>query len=66
MKVHYDENADAIYFRLDQSDILESEEIRPGIIIDFNADNEVVGIEILDVKRRVPQSDLKQMQFEIA
>jgi len=66
MKVHYDENADAIYFRLDQSDILESEEIRPGIIIDFNADDEVVGIEILDVKRRVPQSDLKQMQFEIA
>mgnify|MGYP005864003593 CR=1 FL=1 len=66
MKIQYDENADAIYFRLDQSDILESEEIRPGIIMDFNADDEVVGIELLGVKKRVSQSDLKQMQFEIA
>jgi len=66
MRVHFDEKADAIYFRLDQSDILESEEVRPGIIMDFNADDQVVGIEILGVKNRIPHSELKQMLFEIA
>jgi uncharacterized protein YuzE len=66
MKVHFDEKADAIYLRLDESKIVESEEVQPGIILDFNEQNEVVGVEILRVKGRVPLANLKQMQFEIA
>lgn len=66
MKVHFDEKADAIYMRLDESDIVDSEEVRPGIILDFNERDEVVGIEILRIKQRVPLADLKQMQFEVA
>lgn len=66
MKVHFDEKADAIYVRLDESEIVDSEEVRPGIILDFNKQDEVVGIEILRVKQRVPLADLRQMQFEVA
>jgi len=66
MKIQYDEKADAIYIRLDPSNIIESQEVQPGIIMDFNAENQVVGIEILRVKKRIPESELKQMQFEIA
>ena len=66
MKVHFDEKADAIYLRLDESSIVDSEEVRPGIILDFNERDEVVGIEILRVKQRVPLADLRQMQFEVA
>jgi uncharacterized protein YuzE len=66
MKVHFDEKADAIYVRLDESEIVDSEEVRPGVILDFNEQDEVVGIEILRVKRRVPLADLRQMQFEVA
>ncbi len=66
MKVHFDEKADAIYLRLDESRIVESEEVRPGIVLDFNEHNQVVGIEILKVKNRVPLANLKQMQFEVA
>lgn len=58
MRLHYDEKVDALYLRLDDSKIVESEEVRPGIVLDFNAANEVVGIEVLDLKRRVPASDL--------
>ncbi len=65
MKVHSDEKADAIYFRLDNSRIVESQEVEPGIVLDFNEKNQVVGIEILQVKSRVPLANLKQMQFEI-
>lgn len=66
MKVHFDEKADALYFRLDDSKIIESEEVKPGIILDFNDKNQVVGVEILNVKKRVPEASLKEMKFEIA
>jgi uncharacterized protein YuzE len=66
MKLHFDEKADAIYLRLDHSKIIESEEVKPGIVLDFNQHNQVVGIEILNVKDRVPLANLKQLQFEVA
>jgi uncharacterized protein YuzE len=64
--MHYDEKADALYLRLDDSKIVESEEVKPGIVLDFNADKQVVGIEVLQLKRRVPKADLKQFKFEVA
>jgi uncharacterized protein YuzE len=66
MKVHFDEQADALYLRLDDSEIVDSEEVKPGIVIDFDAQDQVVGIEILGVKRRVPLANLKQLLFEVA
>ena len=66
MKLHYDEQADALYLRLDESTIIESEEVQPGIVLDFNASNQVVGIEILRLKERVPSANLKQLLFEVA
>ena len=66
MKVRFDENADALYLRLDDSRIVESEEVQPGIVLDFDERNQVVGIEILQVKERVPLANLRQMQFEVA
>jgi uncharacterized protein YuzE len=65
MKLHFDEKADAIYLRLDDSKIIESEEVSSGIVLDFNEHHQVVGIEILKVKDRVPLANLKQLQFEV-
>ena len=39
MKVHFDQNSDAVYFKLDDSAITDSEEVKPGIILDFNDQN---------------------------
>jgi uncharacterized protein YuzE len=66
MRVQFDEQADAVYVRLDDSPIIESEEVHPGIVLDFNGANQVVGIEILRVKDRVPVASLKQIQFGVA
>ena len=66
MKVHFDEAADALYLRLDDSPIVQSEEVHPGIVLDFSAANQVVGIEILRGKDRLPSANLKQIQFEVA
>ena len=66
MKVQFDQKADAVYFRLDESAIIDSEEVRPGVILDFNDKDQVVGIELLAIKGRVPVEMLRQMSFEVA
>ncbi|MGH8070028.1 MAG: DUF2283 domain-containing protein [Candidatus Entotheonellia bacterium] len=65
MKLHFDEKAEAIYPRLDDTKIIDSEEVSPGIVLDFNEHKQVVGIDILKVKDRVPLANLKQVQFEV-
>ena len=66
MKVRFDEKADAVYVRLDDSPIVDSEEVHPGIVLDFNGANQVVGIEILRVSDHVPVASLKHIQFSVA
>ena len=36
MNLHVDEQADALYLRLDDTTIIESEEVAPGIVLDYN------------------------------
>jgi uncharacterized protein YuzE len=66
MKMHYDQKIDALYLRLDDSKIIESAEVQPGIVLDYDANNQVVGVEILRVKERVPSADLKHLDFKVA
>ena len=63
MKLHFDREADALYLRLDESTVVESEEVRPGLVLDFNAQDQVVGIEILNVGKHVDAESLKQVNF---
>jgi len=66
MRLKIDKENNALYFRLDESAIVESEEVQPGVILDFNADNQVVGIEILNLTARVAPDRLRILQFETA
>ena len=64
MKLHVDKKADALYLRLDDSPIVDSEEVAPGIVLDYNASNEVVGLEMLHLSKRSTKLDLSALQFE--
>ena len=64
MRLSVDKTADALYLRLDESSIVESEEVSPGIVLDYNESNEVVGVEILHLSRRSPELNLSVLQFE--
>jgi uncharacterized protein YuzE len=64
MKLKVDKESDALYFRLDESAIVESEEVQPGVILDFNAEGHVVGIEILHLSSRVAPERLRTRHFE--
>ena len=66
MKLHIDKEADALYLRLDDSMIIESEEVSPGVVMDFNEDNQVVGIELLHLSRRSPQLNFQELQYQTA
>ena len=64
MKLNVDREADALYFRLDDSPTVESEEVSPGLVLDYNELNEVVGIEVLHLSKRSSSLNLSAMQFE--
>ena len=66
MKLHIDKDADTLYLRLDDSKIIESEEVSPGVVLDFNEHNQVVGVEMLHLSRRSPQLDFKELQYQTA
>jgi len=65
MKLRIDKEDDALYFRLDESAIVESEQVRPGVILDFDKDGRVVGVEFLGIKARIPEDELTSFQFQI-
>ncbi len=64
MKLTVDREADALYLRIDNSSIVGTEEVSPGVILDFNENNEVVGVEMLYLSKRSPKLDLSDLQFE--
>jgi len=64
MKLHVDKQADALYLRLDDSKIVESLEVSPGVVLDYNEQNQVVGIEMLNLSTRSTGLNLDDLQFE--
>lgn len=52
MKVQYDPQADAMYIRLAAGEVADSDEVREGVVLDYDAQGRVLGIELLDVSRR--------------
>ena len=66
MKLKVDEKADALYLRLDESAIVDSEEVSPGVVLDYNDQDQVVGVEILGLSKRVSKLNLEEFQFQSA
>jgi uncharacterized protein YuzE len=64
MTLRADEKADALYLVLDESAVVESEGVSPGVILDFNEREEVVAVEILHLSKRNVPPNLKQLVFE--
>lgn len=63
MKLNVDSEADALYLKLDDSKIVDSQEVVPGIVLDFDDKNQVVGVEILHLSKRSPALNLRPLKF---
>lgn len=65
MRIRYDEKVDALYIRFRESEYVESDEIKEGFILDYDADGNIIGIEILDATSYMLPTELSSINFEI-
>ena len=63
MKVQYDPSADAMYIRLAEDTVADSDEVRDGVVLDFDANGKVLGIEVLKLSQRADKPH--EMAFEL-
>ena len=66
MRIKVDTESDALYFRLDENRIVESEEVQPGVILDFDENEKVVGVEFLSISTRATKEELSTLNFQTA
>ena len=64
MKVTYDPEVDVLRITLSNTEIEESDEEKPGIILDYDKDGNIVGLEILDASKRMENP--RSMEYAIA
>jgi len=64
VKLKVDKESDALYLRLDEAAVVESEEVQPGVVLDYDAADNVVGVEILNFSKRVAPERLRVLQLE--
>jgi uncharacterized protein YuzE len=53
MKVTYEAEVDVLRILFSNAPIEESDEEKPGVIIDYDKDGNVMGMEILDATKRM-------------
>ncbi len=64
MKVKYDKEVDILYIRFSDQQIDESDEDKPGIILDYAADGSIVSIEVLNASIKINQPNI--LEHEVA
>ena len=55
MVIKYDKEIDVIYIRLSDNKVAESDEDKQGMILDYDAVGNIVGIEILNASKKTSQ-----------
>jgi uncharacterized protein YuzE len=55
-RLKYDPQVDVLQIRFNDTPIEESDEIEPGVIVDYDESGNVVGVEILDASERVKRT----------
>jgi uncharacterized protein YuzE len=64
MKVTYDADVDVVRIVLRDAPVEESDEEKPGVIIDYDKDGNIIGIEILDASQRI--ENLRSLEYAIS
>jgi uncharacterized protein YuzE len=66
MKIKFDQESNAFYVRLNEERIVESEEVEPGVILDYDDKGTVVGVEFLNASERMKGKTLPKFEYETA
>lgn len=60
IKIKYRPKDNAAYIRLSSAKVLESAEVSPDVIFDYDDQGRIVGIELLDAKAQLPADALNE------
>ncbi len=55
MKIVYDPETDTLDMILREGEVAESDEEKPGIILDYDAEGNVISIEVLETSKKLTQ-----------
>ena len=64
MKIEYDKDADAVYIEFKDGEFSKNKKIDNDTIIDFDKDNNILGIEIINVSKRMPKDFLTNIEVK--
>ena len=64
MEINYDKEADAMYIELRKGDFAKNKRIDDFTIIDLDKQGNILGIELLDVSKRIPRESLSQLHVK--
>jgi uncharacterized protein YuzE len=64
MDIQFDPNMDTLYLRLVEGDVVDSETIEPDLVYDYNAQDQIIGIELLRVRPNLPHLATKALPFQ--
>jgi uncharacterized protein YuzE len=64
MKIKYDKEVDILYIHFSDGKIVESDEDKPGIILDYDELGNIVGIEVINASTKMPQP--MKFEYEVA
>ncbi|GAB3500319.1 DUF2283 domain-containing protein [Spirosoma knui] len=63
MKVKYDKETDILYISLSNEPIAESDEDKPGVILDYSVSGTLIGIEVLNASKTMPKPNTIEMEL---
>jgi uncharacterized protein YuzE len=64
VRLPIDPSADALHFSLGEREIARTKQVAPGVMLDFDSEGRVVGIEMLSISKRASKRDLQKLLFE--
>ncbi|VAX36213.1 hypothetical protein MNBD_UNCLBAC01-1222 [hydrothermal vent metagenome] len=66
MNINYDEADDAMYIRFSDAKYYQSDEVKEGVILDFDKEGRIIAFEVLDVSKRLPKKTMDSLHFEVS
>jgi uncharacterized protein YuzE len=64
MKVKYDQEVDVLTIEFSDAQVEESDQDKPGVILDYDKDGNILGMEILNASKRVQNP--KSVEYAVA
>ena len=64
MEISYDKEADAMYIEFQKGDFVSNKKIDDFTVIDLDKDGNILGIELLDVSKRIPIESLSEVNVK--